>query len=181
MDDEILTRQVETLYREHSEYVFRIALFLTKSKVLAEDVLQETFIKVLQKYSSYDTSKSFKPWVYSIAVNTVRNMIRKNKWHSLFGVITEVEDNHYVDEIVLQSEENKELWREVTNLSLKSREVIVLHYYLGYKLTEVAEILNIPLGTCKSRLNSALNSLKKRIAKVNFNIDDEGGRTYETN
>lgn len=127
--------------------------------------MQDTFIKIYKKYHQYDMSKPIEPWIYRITVNTARNMLRKQKWLSFFRDIPQQECNEFVESAFLFEEEKKELWQAINKLSGKSREVIVLHFYLGMKLNEVAEILNIPLGTCKSRLNSALNSLRKYYEK----------------
>lgn len=151
--------------------MFRVALFLMKSKTLAEDVTQETFIQVYKKYYLYNLNKPIEPWIYRITINTARNMCRKNKWLSFFGHYQEQESGDLIEETFFKLQERTELWCEINKLSLKSREVIVLHYYLGMKLNEVSAILNIPLGTCKSRLNFALSSLRKNInenVQINF-------------
>ncbi|NOU98677.1 hypothetical protein GC097_01370 [Paenibacillus sp. LMG 31457] len=71
---------------------------------------------------------------------------------------------------IVKDEVNEQLWDEVSSLSFKSREVIYLHYYLDLKFTEIAEILNIPIGTCKSRLNTALKSLRKKIPECEYTM-----------
>jgi RNA polymerase sigma-70 factor (ECF subfamily) len=80
----------------------------------------------------------------------------------------------------LKSEEENELWKEIINLNLKSREVIILHFYSGMKLKEISDSLGIPLGTCKSRLNSALSTLRGRLPVNDFEFLNIGGDTFET-
>jgi RNA polymerase sigma factor (sigma-70 family) len=172
--------QAESIYKELSSYVFRVALFLTKSKTLADDITQETFLQVFKKYDSYDPSKSIKPWIYKITLNITRNTIRKQKWLGLFSETPEKDSIDLVEGSILKNEEEEELWKEINKLSSKCKEIIVLHYYSDMKLNEVSSTLGIPLGTCKSRLNTALTSLKKHLAKSNFNISFEGGNVYES-
>ncbi len=152
----------EQLYNEYSGFVYKVALFVMKSKVAAEDVTQEAFIKIFRKYHIYDHDKSIEPWIYKITINTARNIYRRQKWLSFFSDSPEQESKDFIEAEFFKAQEKRELWQEINKLSHKSREVIVLHFYIGLKLNEIASILNIPLGTCKSRLNTALMVLRKR-------------------
>lgn len=175
--DEIITKEhAAQLYNEYSEFVYKVALFIIQSKSMAEDIMQETFIKVFKKYGQYDSSKPLGPWIYRITVNTARNMHRKQKWLGFIGSMPERESTEYVETIFLKEQVKKELWEEINKLSRKSREIVVLHFYLGMKLKEVSVTLGIPVGTCKSRLNSALTALRRQF---NEELQSEiGGGEY---
>jgi RNA polymerase sigma factor (sigma-70 family) len=162
------------MFEEHSSFVFCTAYFLTRSKTLADDITQETFIKIIKNMSKYDVNKPLKPWIYKITINTTRNMLRKNKWLNFVGITPDTEDKETIEQVVLQTEKEKELIQEIDQLSQKLKEVIVLHFYSELKLKEVAEVLDIPIGTCKSRLNAALNKLRKQIPNDNKNIIEGG-------
>ena len=136
--------------------------------------MQETFIQVFRKYEQYDADKPFEPWIYRITVNTARNMHRKQKWLAFFGNVPEQEGIEFVETAFFNEQRNKELWEEINKLSHKCREVVVLHFFLGMKLNEVAAVLNIPLGTCKSRLNSALTALRRKFNEEQ-QIEIKGG------
>lgn len=168
----------ERLFNDYSSYVFRVALFLTKSRELADDITQETFMKAFRKYASYDPSRSFEPWIYKIAMNTARNMYRRQKAAVLLDEEYEEESGISVEENMLEREKRKILWREINCLGLRSREVIVLHFYSGLKLREIAQVLDIPVGTCKSRLNYALKTLRPRISGMDA-TDRKGAAAYE--
>lgn len=174
LSDGITQDQAEEIYISHSAYVYRTALVLTKSKALAEDVVQETFLRVFQKFHTYDDEKPILPWIYKITVNVTRNLLRKQRWLSFIGDAPEKEGFDLVEASILKDEEEQELWAAVNRLSLKHREIIVLHYYCDMKLKEIADILAIPIGTCKSRLNSALNALRTNAVCTNTL---EGGLT----
>jgi len=176
----ISKEDAEAIFRDHSAYVYRTALFLTKSATLAEDITQDTFLQVFRKYNSYDPSRPLGPWLYRIMVNITRNTLRQQKWVSMVKPLPAYDKWDELEEQVIRNELEKQLWYEVNQLTLKSREIIVLHYYLGFKLTEIASILGIPLGTCKSRLNSALTALGKRIRGGELDNLQEGGDVSET-
>lgn len=174
----ISQEQAEAIFRNYSPSVYRLALFLSKSSSLADDITQDTFLQVFKKYASYDSTRPIYPWIYKIAVNITRNTLRKQKWLDLFGEPPERGDFNPVEERILKNELAAELWQEINKLTLKSREVIVLHYYLELKLHETAAILGIPLGTCKSRLNSALNTLQKQLQESSLLLLKEGDDLY---
>jgi RNA polymerase sigma factor (sigma-70 family) len=161
--NEITKEQAEAIYNDYSAYVFQTALFLTKSRTLADDITQETFIQIFRKYYTFDLTKPLKPWIYKITLNITRNMQRRHKWLHFLGDMPEKVDLHNVEDEVLKSEEEKEILNEINKLPQKSKEIIVLHYYAELKLNEIVEVLNIPLGTCKSRLNTALTILRRNL------------------
>lgn len=180
MRGEITKENAELIFKEHSNYIYRTALYLTRSKELADDVTQETFIRAFRKYSTFDPAKPLQPWLYKIALNVTRNMLRKQRWLKFTDQLPEISCTDLVENSVFKTEERKELWRQINLLSSKSREVFILHFYSGFKLKEVSDILEIPLGTCKSRLNFALNTLRKQMPQNEFIFLDKGGDFYET-
>ncbi|MDR3542841.1 MAG: sigma-70 family RNA polymerase sigma factor [Desulfosporosinus sp.] len=179
MSNEILKENAEMIFNEHSSYIYKVALFLTNSKELADDITQETFIQVFRKYYTYNSSKAIQPWIYKVTLNVTRNMLRKQKWLKFIGKLPEKSSLNLVENTVLKTEEENELWREINNLNFKSREILILHFYSGMKLKEISESLGIPLGTCKSRLNTALSTLRRKLPKNDFEYLDKGGDTFE--
>lgn len=85
---------------------------------------------------------------------------RKNKKEVLVGEDIDREDQRDYLKSIFMEDDEKELLNFIMGLSFKNRQVIVLHYYEGMTLPEISEKLNIPIGTCKSRLNAALNKLR---------------------
>lgn len=154
--------EARTIYEMHYVALYKLACYLTKSTVLAEDLVSETFMCAFDRYHQYDASRPLKPWLTQILVNTTRKYWRQNKWRSLFQINElELQEEKDAIERVFENDRDFALWQAVTALSVKSREVVVLHYYEGLPLQEVASLLGIPLGTCKSRLNTGLNGLRK--------------------
>ncbi|TYS18645.1 RNA polymerase sigma factor [Rossellomorea vietnamensis] len=156
--------QAEELFSEFRDYVYRTALLLTKSRSLADDITQETFIRILTKYHTYDETKPIKPWIYTITINVTRSIMRKQKWMDRLSIFTDnIEDDRInsLEDIFMHNEEVREIWEAVKGLSIKSREILILHFYLGFTLRESADVLGIPEGTAKSRMNTALKQLRR--------------------
>ncbi len=107
-------------------------------------------------------------------------MSRKNRWLSFIGQYQDHESDDLLEDTFFKDQEKAELWEKINKLSQKSREVIILHFYLGMKLNEVATVIDIPLGTCKSRLNTALNALRKNLAYSTREHFIKGGEYNET-
>jgi RNA polymerase sigma factor (sigma-70 family) len=80
----------------------------------------------------------------------------------------------------MKDEEHNKIWKKINGLSYKQREIIILHFYHGLRIREVAKHLGIPSGTCKSRLNSALNKLRKYLALDDFEFVIKGGDVSES-
>lgn len=160
MNRSLSKEQAQVLFEEHSSYIFRIALMMTHSSIMADDITQEVFVLIFRKYHLYDATRPIRPWMATITINVIRAHYRKRKWQLLLGVLPDKASEEYVDHLVIQREERHELWEMVSRLSFKQRSVIVLHYYAGLSLVEVGETLGIPTGTCKSRLHDALRRLR---------------------
>lgn len=178
MTADISREKAEEIFREYAAYVYRIALFLSKSGMLADDITQETFLQVFRKYDRFDTGKPIKPWIYKITLNTTRNMLRKQRWLNFFWETPEITDERSVENIYIEGEDTEKLWEEINKLTLKSREIIILHFYCCMKLKEIAEIIDIPLGTCKSRLNQGLKTLRANLPQEDIGILKQGGNIY---
>ncbi|WP_379152043.1 RNA polymerase sigma factor [Paenibacillus sp. sgz5001063] len=161
----ITEERARQIFKEHSSYIYGIALMITKHRVLADDITQETFLRAFAKFDLYDGSKPLRPWLYRITLNTARNMLRKKSWKQLFTGIPAMDVEDSAEYMAIQSENKQLLWLAVSRLSLKQREVVTLHYYVGMPLPETAFTLGIPLGTCKSRLHAALKKLRQYYEK----------------
>jgi RNA polymerase sigma-70 factor (ECF subfamily) len=170
LNNKITKETAEMIFNNHIAYIYKIALFLTKSQALADDITQETFLQVFKKYHTYNQEKPIEPWIYKITLNISRNILRKQKWLSFTDQLPDCTAFDNIENIILKNEADVTLWKAVDTLTNKSKEVIVLHYYADMKLHDIAYTLGIPLGTCKSRLNAALTNLKKQLVDINFNI-----------
>ncbi|HJV47232.1 MAG TPA: RNA polymerase sigma factor [Bacillota bacterium] len=152
------------LYEQYSKQVYRTAFLLTRSVANAEDVTQETFLRVFTKLGSYDETKSFEAWLYRVTINVAKNYFRKNKVMRFWELVTGREHETPAD-YVLKREQDIMLWNQIRSLPYKLQSVIVLKYLNECSQEEISEILGIPVGTVKSRLNSGLKKLRNQISE----------------
>jgi RNA polymerase sigma-70 factor (ECF subfamily) len=142
---------------------------------LAEDVFQNTFLQLFTKSNQYEHGRPVRPWLYTIATHQAIDALRRNGRHQALSLDQEQRDAGDGDirnllELMesralspldqVQGEERRALVRaSVERLPDFLRQVVILAYYQGLKYREIAEILDIPVGTVKSRLHAALTKL----------------------
>ena len=169
--------KAEEIFRKYRDYVYRTALLLTKSRSLADDITQETFIRLYSHYDRFDDSRPMKPWIYTITMNVTKTFMKKQRIVNCFSFFSDDIANDQINSVeqsFLKSDELMELWKAVHSLSWKSKEIIVLHFYSEFTLKECSQILGIPLGTAKSRLNTAIKQLRRLELQGEFDLTKAG-------
>jgi RNA polymerase sigma-70 factor (ECF subfamily) len=153
--------EITRLVEQYGNDVLRTAFVILKSKELAEDVYQETFLRVCRYYDNYRGECSEKTWITGIAVNLCRDYMRSS-WKKRVTVTddfpTQASDSD-TEEIIERRSERQELVDSIMKLPDKYREIIHLFYYQDLDVNEISRILKIPGGTVKSRLFKARNLL----------------------
>lgn len=157
---------IETLVREYEAGVFRLALSLLGDSAEAHEVTQETFLSALRALPSYQEKKSFKAWLYTIALNHSRSHLRKRKvierlrtaLTTIFRIETEKQLSP--EEAAIQNEQEAALWNALNQLDKRHRIVVILRYFHELSIAEISEILSVNEGTIHSRLHSAREKLK---------------------
>lgn len=153
--------EITRLVEQYGNDVLRTAFVILKSKELAEDAYQETFLRICRYYDNFRKECSEKTWVIGIAVNVCRDYLRST-WKRRVTVTddfsTQVSDSH-TEEIIEKKDEKEELVRSIMKLPDKYREMIHLYYYQELGINEISRILKIPGGTVKSRLFKARSLL----------------------
>jgi RNA polymerase sigma-70 factor (ECF subfamily) len=135
-----------------------------KSEELAEDVLQDAFIKIWKNITAYDSSKgTLFTWILNVARNTAIDKIRSQEYKNLSKI--QPIDNH-VGLVDHQSNTQTQidhigLDKVVDKLKPEHQTIIDYIYFKGFTQVEVSEALNIPLGTVKTRVKSAINHLRE--------------------
>lgn len=149
----------------HAEGVRNVIYRMCGNAHIAEDAAQETFIQAWLHLSSYRPQASLRSWLYRIAVNAATDMLRKEK-HILPNALEELslKDPGSSPEALASQEERIALIRKaVLSLPDACRAVLVLREYEGLSYHEIAEALDIPVGTVMSRLNYARKLLRERL------------------
>ncbi|MDP1800226.1 MAG: sigma-70 family RNA polymerase sigma factor [Bacteroidota bacterium] len=151
----------EVLYKKYYRILLGIALRYSRDTAEAEDILQDSFIKIFNSIESFNTTGSFEGWMKRIVQNTAINSYRSNLKFDLHVAITDeidVGDDSFTS--VFESFSNKEILALLNQLPEGYRVVINLFYIDGYSHQEISELLNIGVGTSKSQLFKAKAYLK---------------------
>jgi len=144
---------------------------------MAEDVFQLTFLQVHLKCEKFEEGRTFRPWLYKIATNQAIDAQRRNRRHKMvsldrtnrrdgeddLGSLVQLLTSGQVGPAKeMETEERREWIREaIEQLPEQLRSAVALVYYQGLKYREAAEVLDIPVGTVKSRLHSAILKLNE--------------------
>ena len=157
-------RAFDTLYARYATPLYRyLYRMLWKNQEMAEDIVQDTFIRVLQAAERFEEGRKFRPWLYSIGHNLVKNEYRRK---AVRGESIAYGEDMAWEMPTLDDEYDREQWRKAVSQALEGlseahKSVFVLRYEQHLELNDIAEILEVPLGTVKSRLFH----LQRRMAK----------------
>lgn len=163
MNDALVPGSVQPLERLMTAYgdgVLRMCYMLLRDRELARDAAQDSFLKAYRAMGSLRAGDTERAWLMRIAVNTCRDVQRSGWWRMVDRRVTpeDLPETGREDE-----RPSAELICEVMNLSPKYRQVVVLHYYQGMKLKEIARVLDLPEPTVRSRLMRAKAKLHDRL------------------
>ncbi len=176
------TSALEELMRRHHDKLMRFLLRLVGDRAAADDVFQETFIQVHLSAESYDAERRFEPWLFTIAANKARDLLRKTNRRRALDLSSPIqgagrgggsgEGTTFADLIagkdpipgaeVSAAEQERSVQRAVAALPPSLREVILLAYFQRMSYNQIADVLQIPLGTVKSRLHSAVAAFGRK-------------------
>ena len=150
---------------KYGKRLYGLCITLCADKFSAEDLYQETWLKVCRKFEQYDSSKPFESWLTGICVNTYRDELRKQRISKIFDGFTTTEEKDKAIEEVAESvpDDYSELHEAIDRLSDKLRITVILHYFNGFSAADTAISLGVPVGTVKSRLNQARKKLRKEL------------------
>ncbi len=155
------------IYDRHRRLVYRTALAICNDSEAAADLLQDVFLRLHRFADRIDPQRPLEPWLYRVTANQAYTWVKRHqRWARPLEEITEwlssgVRNSpQYITE---QDDESKRIQGAIAKLSLPQRVVVVLYYINDLSLNEIAEILEIPEGTVKSRLHYGRNALKNHL------------------
>jgi RNA polymerase sigma-70 factor, ECF subfamily len=179
---ELARKGKEPAYREligrYQRPVFSLIYRMVRDREKAEDLAQDTFIKVLNAIDRYDPSYKFSSWIFKIAHNTSLDHLRKKGPETLSlegsphartdaeieaSTITPESMDENPEEYTSNKELGSEIDRAIARLRPEYRTAIVLCHIEGRAYEEIAEIMDVPLGTVKTYIHRARNDLKKQL------------------
>ena len=158
---------LEILVARYQHKAVQTAYLITHDEQLAEDVAQDTFVRIYQRIGRYDESRPFGPYLLRSVANAALNTVEKTARWVQYGAGTDVQwvaellcDAGSVEEQVESTRLKGEVARALAELAPRQRAAIVQRYYLGMNEQEMAETLSAPPGTVKWLLNAARARLR---------------------
>lgn len=148
------SREYQRIVDLYIDTVYRVALNGCKNKYDADDVVQDTFLKLLKCKKTFENDEHVRNWLIRVAINECNSI-----WTSLWRTRTTLLDDN-LEEPVFSEPEETELYEKVMTLSPKYREVVYLYYFEDFSVKEVANILKISETAAQTRLQRARQKLK---------------------
>ncbi len=168
----------EKLILQHEKIVYNLAFRMMYHSEDAKDISQEVFLKAYRNIGNFDERASFSTWLYRITYNTCIDEMRRQKGKQNYSIEDEFENEDGVmqrqvadsgdtpEEAILKKEQRAEILQALDTLSEEHKMAIILRDVKGLSYEEIAEILQISLGTVKSRISRARNQCKQEILKI---------------
>lgn len=168
------------LVERHKNKIFTTIYLIVKDQYIAEDLFQETFIKVINTIKSgrYNEEGKFLPWVQRIAHNLAIDHFRKAKRYptiimedgsSVFNTLEFTEESW--ENVQIRNDTNAMLKRFIKELPDTQREVLIMRHYMEMSFHEIAESTGVSINTALGRMRYALINLKKKMVKHNIAYD----------
>ncbi|MBN1201725.1 MAG: RNA polymerase sigma factor [Anaerolineae bacterium] len=155
------------LFERYRTRVYRTALAIVRDPAVAEDILQDCFLKVYANAHRIDTSRPLVPWLYRVTVNLSYTWLSRGQARrtSLDNVIDRLTSpmRQAPDRVAEQVEMRHSVRQAIGALSIDQRVTVVLYYLNGLSIQDIAEILDLPVGTVKSRLYYARENLRSKL------------------
>ena len=148
--------------RKYGKRLYGLCMTLCADKHEADDLYQDTWVKVIRSFDSFDASRDFEPWLTRLCVNTYRDKLRRlSRSPFLNFTSNETKDAVFSTAPAPEREDYSDLYAAIDQLPEKLRLAIILFYFEDMDISKTAQTLGIPPGTVKSRLNKARKLLKE--------------------
>ncbi len=172
------------LVKRHQRGLLRLSMRFMKDMDVAQDVVQDAFIKAYEKLNLFEGRSSFKSWIYQITVNTARNKLRENRYD-----FTNIDDVHLsvsatAETGMVHRAVSEIIQSEVDQLPFKQKTALVLRVYEDMSFAEIAEVMECPYDTAKANYRHALLKLKETFemrSELRQWTEDVGGFFMELN
>jgi RNA polymerase sigma-70 factor (ECF subfamily) len=172
MQHQLVERAIEGDFEAFGELVnasasrqYAVAMLILRDRERAHDAVQEALVAAWRGLRALRDPDAWDAWVHRLTVRACYSAARRDRRRSLVELPPnpDVDVSDGLDEPAALAERDR-MYRELGRLPIDQRAVIVLHFYIGLPLTEAAMILDIPIGTAKSRLHRGLEALRSSIA-----------------
>lgn len=174
------------LYEQYHRLVYFIAYEICRNDADAKDILQDTFVQIRRSISTLKEPENFKPWLNRVVINKCKNLFRSRRHVEMdrddlwYQHHVSEERSYMLPEASAHAHSDRELLHEMIGcLNMQQREVLIMRYFQHMSMKEMAELLEVPEGTVKTRLLYGKNHLKKMIlsyeqesgTKLDFHVE----------
>ena len=175
-----MQKHIKEVIDQYGDYLLRIAYTYVKDERIAQEIIQDVIFTYYRKQEQFRGEASLKTYLTKITIHRSYDYLRswKNKGDLVLDRIFTKGKTKSVEKRIIEQEEKLEITRAVLSLKVKLREVIFLYYYSEHTIKEIAEVLNIPQSTIKSRLQKARSELRDKLQDYEWEVlVDENGET----
>ncbi|MFC1924583.1 RNA polymerase sigma factor [Chloroflexota bacterium] len=173
MAKQLELNEFEAIYHRYKNMVLKLAYLTLGDAQDAEDAMQEVFIKVYRAWDSYNPERGhLNAWLHRITINQCISQRRRKSLPSFSLERSQQEGldlpdtSHQLPErLLIKKEESQKIHEAMSLLDMKHRAIIALRYFDNLSYNEIAQILEIPLGTVKSRINTAIKTLRRELVE----------------
>ena len=163
-------KELEKIYNEAYKAVYWTAMSLLKNEADAEDIVQDTFVTLIESYDTIEDKSKVTAWLKKIAANKCLNRLTRTKTDSVedeFFEDVEAVPEDFLPDTIVESAEMRKIIMDIIERSLSDdiRRTLILFYFDEMSTKEIAETLGVPEGTVRRRLNFARNKIKKEVEK----------------
>lgn len=157
----------DELFRTYSSLMYGICLRYTKDQHEAQDLLQECFIRILNKIDTYNFKGSFEGWIRRLTVNHAINYLKTKRYFMYEDISSYEIENLQMNTDVISNMNAQDIIKMINELPVGYKTIFNLHVVEGYKHTEIAEMLEISDITSRTQFKKAREALIKMIVKSN--------------
>jgi RNA polymerase sigma-70 factor, ECF subfamily len=161
--------QLVALMKKYGTEVKRLIYTYVNDEKTAEDLTQDTFVKVYKEVHNFEFRSDINTWITRIAINVSKDYLKSAFYKKFLLTRSSREEDinentsNSPEQISIQKEVSDELFKQVLKLPIKYKEVIILFYYKDYSALEISKILNTPTNTIKTRLSRAKKKLQEKL------------------
>lgn len=184
-------KSFEVLMQRHEKFLMKVVVRLTRDLDLAEDIVQDAFIKAYNRLSIFEGRSSFRSWLYQIALNTARNRFRKYSRETLTSEPTEQAVESQAEQSMIAVDVRTVLQAEIQKLPARQQMALTLRIYEDLSFKEIADMMSCPYDTAKANYRHAVLKLKERLEgnamlqtwqkhlPAHLTLSELGGKTME--
>lgn len=145
-------KEFERVFEQYYNDIFKMAMIYSKNKEDAEDIVQNTFMKLYKAEIDFESDEHIKNWLLKVCVNAAKDIVKSKKRLETF--LKEIKPT------IHKSTKEQGLLEQIYELSTKNRVVFILYYYYGYSVKEISALLKIKEGTIRNRMKRSREILK---------------------